>query len=77
MLYLGYLIYDAVGHPAIAYSGYNLGGIDRSGEVPNPNLRKLTDPDTPQNKFTYTGNGKTKRFSDKFEQDYHTPTGVK
>ena len=42
------------------------------GEVPNLNPRKLTDPDTPQNKLTYTGNGKTKHFSDEFEQDYHT-----
>lgn len=71
MLYLGYPIYDAVGHPTVAYSG-NHGGINKSDEVPDLNPRKLTNPDTPQNKLTYTGNGKTKHFSDEFEQDYHT-----
>ena len=54
-------------------SGYNLGGINSTGQYPDiKNLPTLIDPDTPSDKRTYVGgDGKTWDlvFSDEFNQD--------
>ncbi|KAL1745973.1 glycoside hydrolase family 16 protein [Schizophyllum fasciatum] len=75
MLFLGYPIYDAVGHPTVNYSGYNLGGINGSGQIPDLNLRQLIDPDTPEDVFHRNGNDGKKYhlvFSDEFETEDRT-----
>lgn len=75
MLFLGYPIYDAVGHPAVASSGYNLGGINGSGQIPDLNLRQLIDPDTPEDAMTRKGNDGHDYnlvFSDEFETEDRT-----
>jgi hypothetical protein len=61
---LGGLITLFAGYPIIAYyqrqtlegNGYNLGGINVTGQVPLlPNLATRIDRDTPQDAYTRTG----------------------
>jgi beta-glucan synthesis-associated protein KRE6 len=61
---LGTLITRFAGYPIIAYyqrieleaNGYNLGGINVTGQVPFlPNLPTRIDTDTPQDVYTRTG----------------------
>ncbi|KAM0753117.1 family 16 glycoside hydrolase [Meredithblackwellia eburnea MCA 4105] len=55
--------------------GWNLGGINGSGQVPNTGLPNLIDSDTPQSAYTRTGfDGKTYNlvFSDEFNTDGRT-----
>ena len=76
------------GYPIISYytgafrsngastPGYNLGGINSTGQVPDiGNFPKLIDPDTPNDVRTRTGfDGKEYQlvFSDEFEKDGRT-----
>ncbi|KAL1694387.1 hypothetical protein GGG16DRAFT_110098 [Schizophyllum commune] len=70
-------MYDAVGHPTVAYSGCNLSGISKFGQVPDSNLRQLIDSDRPQKKVYLHGHSKMYHlvFSDGYEQDgtFHYP----
>jgi hypothetical protein len=73
-----------VGYPIIAWSrrvalqsvGYNLGGINGTGQVPYlPNMPKPIDPDTPMSARTRVGSdGQTYNivFSDEFNTDGRT-----
>ncbi|TRM64168.1 glycoside hydrolase family 16 protein [Schizophyllum amplum] len=75
MLFLGYPMYYEFGHPRVAYSGYNLGGINGSGQVPDLNMKLLVDGDTPDDAQSRTGTDGHQYnlvFSDEFEQDYRT-----
>ncbi|KAM6494166.1 glycoside hydrolase family 16 protein, partial [Amanita muscaria] len=75
-LFLGYPItnYIISGRPLIV--GYNLGGINGSGQVPDlPGLPRLIDVDTPQSAYSRSGNdGKAYDlvFSDEFNVDGRT-----
>lgn len=57
-------------------SGYNLGGINSTGQYPSiTGIPQLVDPDTPKDAYTYAGgDGKTWNlvFSDEFNQDGRT-----
>jgi hypothetical protein len=56
-------------------AGYNLGGVNASGQYPVVNLPTLIDPDTPddaQTKTGYDGNEWKLVFSDEFNQDGRT-----
>jgi hypothetical protein len=57
-------------------SGYNLGGINSTGQYPDiTGVPKLIDPDTPSDAYTYAGgDGKTWNlvFSDEFNKDGRT-----
>ncbi|KAI5480774.1 glycoside hydrolase family 16 protein [Pseudohyphozyma bogoriensis] len=55
--------------------GFNIGGINGSGQVPNTGLPTLVDADTPQSAYTRTGfDGETYNlvFSDEFNTDGRT-----
>lgn len=85
---IGALITLFAGYPIISYytgafksngaatPGFNLGGINGSGQVPDVgNFPKLIDPDTPSSVYTRTGfDGKDYQlvFSDEFEKDGRT-----
>jgi beta-glucan synthesis-associated protein KRE6 len=60
----------------LTFNGYNLGGINGSGQVPIlPNLPSLIDKDTPTSVYTRVGtDGKTYNlvFSDEFNTDGRT-----
>jgi hypothetical protein len=83
ILVLGLLILFA-GYPIIIYArqskhvgpGFNLGGINGSGQVPDlPHMPKLIDDETPMDARTRTGaDGKSYNlvFSDEFNQDGRT-----
>ncbi|KAF8339600.1 beta-glucan synthesis-associated protein-domain-containing protein [Cantharellus anzutake] len=84
ILCLGLIILFA-GYPVITWLmrynnriilGYNMGGINGSGQVPSlPNLPGLIDPETPQSARTRTGSdGKsyTLVFSDEFNREGRT-----
>ncbi|TRM60176.1 beta-glucan synthesis-associated [Schizophyllum amplum] len=75
MLFLGYPLYDAFAHHTIKLSGYNLGGINGSGQIPDLNLKLLVDDDTPADAYSRTGSdGRSYAliFSDEFEQEGRT-----
>jgi beta-glucan synthesis-associated protein KRE6 len=75
------LIILFAGYPIIAYynetripgDGYNLGGINGSGQVPDlPNMPHLIDPETPVNAYSRAGHDGfdyTLVFSDEFNTD--------
>jgi beta-glucan synthesis-associated protein KRE6 len=83
VLVLGLIILFA-GYPAIYYythlgpdiKGFNLGGINGSGQVPDfPGMRSLIDSDTPSSAYTRTGSDGKKYnlvFSDEFNRDGRT-----
>ncbi|KAL1762328.1 beta-glucan synthesis-associated protein-domain-containing protein [Schizophyllum commune] len=54
MLFIGYPLYDAFGHHVTRISGYNLGGINGSGQIPDLAIPLLIDKDTPTNVYTRT-----------------------
>jgi hypothetical protein len=75
------IVFLFAGYPIIAHfrqhsapsNGFNLGGVNGSGQIPD--MRTLIDPDTPSSAQTYTGtDGKTYNlvFSDEFTTDGRT-----
>lgn len=76
VLFAGYPIIIYTQNPQKVGPGFNLGGINKTGQVPNlPNMPKLIDPDTPDNVMTRVGtDGMTYNlvFSDEFETDGRT-----
>ncbi|KAL1682246.1 glycoside hydrolase family 16 protein [Schizophyllum commune] len=75
MLFLGYPMYYEFGHPQVSYSGYNLGGINGSGQVPDLHMKLLIDGDTPDDATERTGSDGKKYnlvFSDEFNQNDRT-----
>ncbi|KAF9021072.1 glycoside hydrolase family 16 protein [Hymenopellis radicata] len=75
-LFAGYPIIDYYARQRPASSGFNLGGINGSGQVPDlPGLPSLIDTDTPSSAYSRTGlDGKKYNlvFSDEFELDGRT-----
>lgn len=76
-LFAGYPVITYLGRSTESSSvGYNLGGINGSGQVPDlPGLAQLIDPDTPSGVKTRTGyDGKKYNlvFSDEFNMDGRT-----
>ncbi|KAL7418590.1 hypothetical protein Q5752_007048 [Cryptotrichosporon argae] len=80
VLFAGYPIinwwYDDEASSGSSTSGYNLGGVNSSGQVPDiANFPTLIDADTPSDVYTRTGfdgNTWTLVFSDEFEKDGRT-----
>lgn len=76
VLFAGYPIIQYYSHPPPKITGYNLGGINATGQIPNlPGLTTLIDPDTPTSAYKRTGwDGKTYDlvFSDEFNTDGRT-----
>lgn len=76
ILFAGYPIISWVGRYHHTTVGYNLGGINGSGQVPVlQGLPSLIDPDTPKDSQTRTGyDGKKYNlvFSDEFNHDGRT-----
>ena len=76
MLFAGYPIIIWARQPKSIGHGFNLGGTNGTGQVPDlPNMPKLIDDDTPPDVRTRTGSdGKTYNlvFSDEFSQDGRT-----
>lgn len=70
-LFIGYPIITFEQHPQTVGPGFNLGGANGSGQVPDlPHMPVLIDRDTPDNAKTRTGtDGKQYNlvFSDEFE----------
>ncbi|KAG8848277.1 hypothetical protein FRB96_001250 [Tulasnella sp. 330] len=71
-LFAGYpiIIWYRQHHPSV--TGYNLGGINKTGQIPKLNVPSLIDVDTPQSAYTRTGfdgNGYSLVFSDEFNVD--------
>lgn len=75
-LFAGYPVINWVRTHRPKIEGFNLGGINATGQVPQlPNMPSLIDSDTPTNVYTRTGtDGKTYNlvFSDEFETDGRT-----
>ncbi|KAF9005293.1 hypothetical protein BDZ89DRAFT_1145312 [Hymenopellis radicata] len=75
-LFAGYPIIDYYARQRPQSSGFNLGGINGSGQVPDlPGLPSLIDADTPTSAYSRTGlDGKKYNlvFSDEFELDGRT-----
>ena len=76
MLFAGYPIIIWARENKSIGPGFNLGGINRTGQVPDlPNMPTLIDQDTPQDAYTRKGSdGKTYNlvFSDEFNTDGRT-----
>jgi hypothetical protein len=75
-LFAGYPIINALSHPQAAINGFNLGGINGTGQVPVlPNVPLLIDPETPNSALSRTGsdgNSYNLVFSDEFNTDGRT-----
>lgn len=74
-LFAGYPIaaWYRVGHPS--GPGYNLGGINGTGQIPVLNVPRLIDADTPQSAYSRTGfdgQGYSLVFSDEFNTEGRT-----
>ncbi|KAG5646529.1 hypothetical protein DXG03_003296 [Asterophora parasitica] len=73
MLFAGYPILLHYDHPQPKITGYNLGGINASGQIPDlPGLPRLIDPTTPASVLTRIGSDGKKYnlvFSDEFNTD--------
>lgn len=72
-LFAGYPIMAHFRQHKLASTGFNLGGINASGQIPD--MRGLIDPDTPSSAQTYSGtDGNTYNlvFSDEFSTDGRT-----
>ncbi|KAF9497733.1 glycoside hydrolase family 16 protein [Pleurotus eryngii] len=76
VLFAGYPIISYVNKSTFAPGGFNIGGINGTGQIPVlPGLPKLIDDDTPQNVRSRTGSdGKRYNlvFSDEFNTDGRT-----
>ncbi|KAL6308456.1 glycoside hydrolase family 16 protein [Sparassis latifolia] len=70
-LFAGYPIITYYKNPTPVTPGFNLGGINSSGQIPDlPNMPKLIDKDTNEEFYTRTGSDGTTynlMFSDEFE----------
>jgi beta-glucan synthesis-associated protein KRE6 len=75
-LFLAYPVVAFYRRRELQTPGYNLGGINGTGQVPDlPNMPRLIDPQTPQSAYTRTGtDGKQYNlvFSDEFNIDGRT-----
>ncbi|KDR82685.1 hypothetical protein GALMADRAFT_56942 [Galerina marginata CBS 339.88] len=75
-LFIGYPVAYYYTHLPQRFTGYNIGGINASGQIPDlPNLPGLIDPDTPDSALTRIGSdGKLYDlvFSDEFNADGRT-----
>ncbi|PCH39742.1 glycoside hydrolase family 16 protein [Wolfiporia cocos MD-104 SS10] len=75
-LFAGYPIIAYYAYPTPKSVGYNLGGINQSGQIPDlPHMATLVDKDTPASAMSRKGNdgqSYTLVFSDEFEQDGRT-----
>lgn len=75
-LFAGYPIINALAHPQPAITGFNLGGVNKTGQVPDlPGVPLLLDADTPSSAYTRTGtDGNTYNlvFSDEFNKEGRT-----
>ena len=76
VLFAGYPIIDHYVHQSPRIIGFNLGGINGSGQVPDlTNFPQLIDPDTPDDARTrtgYDGQSYSLVFSDEFNKDGRT-----
>lgn len=76
MLFAGYPIIVFYARDTVTTSGFNLGGINGSGQIPDlPGLPSLIDSDTPSDAYTRTGEDGKKYnlvFSDEFNTDGRT-----
>ena len=76
MLFIGYPVLIVVTTPKPHISGWNVGGINASGQIPEfTNFPRLVDDDTPDSALTRVGSdGKTYDlvFSDEFNTDGRT-----
>ncbi|KAL5530448.1 hypothetical protein ACEPAF_6706 [Sanghuangporus sanghuang] len=71
-LFIGYPIFDHFHDKKPKVPGFNLGGINATGQIPSLNFKTLVDPLTPQDALSRTGtDGRTYNlvFSDEFETD--------
>jgi len=71
-LFAGYPIIFFFTHPKRPVHGFNIGGINGSGQIPDLNLPSLIDPHTPADAYTRKGNDGKKYnlvFSDEFETE--------
>lgn len=71
-LFVGYPIIHFVLNPQGKIHGFNIGGINGTGQIPDLHLPSLIDPDTPSSAYSRTGNDGKKYnlvFSDEFETD--------
>ena len=74
-LFAGYPIIAYYAYPTLKSSGYNLGGINGSGQVPKLTIPTLIDKDTPSTAKSWTSPEGTKYslvFSDEFETEGRT-----
>lgn len=75
-LFIGYPAWFFAQRAQLSFNGFNLGGINGSGQIPDfPQLPRLIDPDTPREVFTRTGNDGHRYelvFSDEFNRDGRT-----
>lgn len=72
MLFAGYPILWHYTHPDKKIVGFNIGGINGTGQVPDLRVPKLIDDDTPSDAHTHTGSDGKKYqlvFSDEFSVD--------
>ncbi|RDB17955.1 Beta-glucan synthesis-associated protein SKN1 [Hypsizygus marmoreus] len=76
MLFAGYPVIYHFTHPPPPITGFNLGGINATGQIPDlPGLPKLIDPETPSSALTRVGSDGKKYnlvFSDEFNTDGRT-----
>lgn len=75
MLFAGYPIIHYFTTTKPTKIGYNLGGINGSGQVPNIAVPKLIDSDTPESAYSFSSKDGTKYslvFSDEFETEGRT-----
>lgn len=72
-LFVGYPVVVNFTHPGPPIKGFNLGGINGTGQVPLlTNFPQMIDADTPMSAYTYTGADGKKYdlvFSDEFNVD--------
>jgi len=75
-LFAGYPVIWHYTHPPARITGFNLGGINGTGQIPDlPGLPSLIDADTPSSALTRTGSDGKKYnlvFSDEFNKDGRT-----
>lgn len=73
MLFAGYPIFIQYSRDHPHLSGFNLGGINASGQIPDlPGIPRLIDAETPTSAYSRTGSDGKKYnlvFSDEFETD--------
>lgn len=72
-LFIGYPVIFFETHKTPHFTGFNVGGINGSGQIPLlPNVPSLIDSDTPSNVYTRTGSDGNLYdlvFSDEFNTD--------